>query len=323
MSSAGGMDGSPPVAEFQPTVTHGGRFLRYNIFGNLFEITRKYQPPVMPIGRGAYGIVWYVLHAQARAVADSLRTAKDDCQIIRSGQELSEEHCQYFLYQILRGLKYIHSAGVIHRDLKPSNLLLSANCDLKICDFGLARPSSDSDMMTEYVVTRWYRAPELLLNSTDYSAAIDVWSVGCIFMELIDRRPLFPGRDHMHQMRLITEVIGTPTDDELGFTRNEDARKYMRHLPQFPRRPFASLFPRVQPLALDLIERMLTFNPLQRITVAEALAHPYLERLHDVDDEPVCTEPFSFDFERQALTEDQMKQLIFNEAIELNPSFRY
>ncbi|ONL96831.1 Mitogen-activated protein kinase 5 [Zea mays] len=244
-------------------------------------------------------------------------------QIIRSGQELSEEHCQYFLYQILRGLKYIHSAGVIHRDLKPSNLLLSANCDLKICDFGLARPSSDSDMMTEYVVTRWYRAPELLLNSTDYSAAIDVWSVGCIFMELIDRRPLFPGRDHMHQMRLITEVIGTPTDDELGFTRNEDARKYMRHLPQFPRRPFASLFPRVQPLALDLIERMLTFNPLQRITVAEALAHPYLERLHDVDDEPVCTEPFSFDFERQALTEDQMKQLIFNEAIELNPSFRY
>ena len=130
-------------------------------------------------------------------------------QIIRSGQELSEEHCQYFLYQILRGLKYIHSAGVIHRDLKPSNLLLSANCDLKICDFGLARPSSDSDMMTEYVVTRWYRAPELLLNSTDYSAAIDVWSVGCIFMELIDRRPLFPGRDHMHQMRLITEVRGS------------------------------------------------------------------------------------------------------------------
>lgn len=110
------------------------------------------------------------------------------------------------MYQILRGLKYIHSANVIHRDLKPSNLLLNANCDLKICDFGLARPASENEFMTEYVVTRWYRAPELLLNSSDYTAAIDVWSVGCIFMELMNRRPLFPGRDHVHQMRLLTEV---------------------------------------------------------------------------------------------------------------------
>ncbi|KAL6902322.1 hypothetical protein ACP4OV_005198 [Aristida adscensionis] len=373
--SGGGMDGAP-VAEFRPTVTHGGRFLQYNIFGNLFEITAKYQPPIMPIGRGAYGIVCSVMNFETREMVaikkianafdnhmDAKRTLReikllrhldhenivgirdvipppvpqafsdvymatelmdtDLHHIIRSNQELSEEHCQYFLYQILRGLKYIHSANVIHRDLKPSNLLLNANCDLKICDFGLARPSSESDMMTEYVVTRWYRAPELLLNSTDYSAAIDVWSVGCIFMELINRQPLFPGRDHMHQMRLITEVIGTPTDEELGFIRNEDSRRYMRHLPQFPRRPFASLFPRVQPAALDLIERMLTFNPLQRITVEEALDHPYLERLHDIADEPVCTEPFSFDFEQQALTEDQMKQLIFNEALEFNPNFRY
>lgn len=113
---------------------------------------------------------------------------------------------QYFLYQILRGLKYIHSANVLHRDLKPSNLLLNANCDLKICDFGLARVTSETDFMTEYVVTRWYRAPELLLNSSDYTTAIDVWSVGCIFMELMDRKPLFPGRDHVHQLRLLMEV---------------------------------------------------------------------------------------------------------------------
>ena len=113
---------------------------------------------------------------------------------------------QYFLYQILRGLKFIHSANVIHRDLKPSNLLLNANCDLKICDFGLARPTAENEFMTEYVVTRWYRAPELLLNSSDYTAAIDVWSVGCIFMELMNRKPLFPGKDHVHQMRLLTEV---------------------------------------------------------------------------------------------------------------------
>lgn len=114
---------------------------------------------------------------------------------------------QYFLYQLLRGLKYIHSANVLHRDLKPSNLLLNANCDLKICDFGLARTTSETDFMTEYVVTRWYRAPELLLNCSEYTAAIDVWSVGCILMEIIRREPLFPGKDYVQQLALITEVL--------------------------------------------------------------------------------------------------------------------
>lgn len=113
---------------------------------------------------------------------------------------------QYFLYQILRGLKYIHSAKVLHRDMKPSNLILNTNCDLKICDFGLARVTSENHFMTEYVVTRWYRAPELLLKSHGYTAAIDVWSVGCIFMEMVNRKPLFPGRDQVHQLRLLMEV---------------------------------------------------------------------------------------------------------------------
>ena len=113
---------------------------------------------------------------------------------------------QYFLYQLLRGLKYIHSSNILHRDLKPSNLLLNANCDLKICDFGLARTTSETDFMTEYVVTRWYRAPELLLNCSEYTAAIDIWSVGCIFMEILKREPLFPGRDYVQQLNLITQV---------------------------------------------------------------------------------------------------------------------
>ncbi|KAK8455012.1 hypothetical protein SEVIR_4G067800v4 [Setaria viridis] len=175
--------------------------------------------------------------------------------------------------------------------------------------------------MTEYVVTRWYRAPELLLNSSEYTAAIDVWSVGCIFMELMDRKPLFPGRDHVHQLRLLMELIGTPNEADLDFV-NENARRYIRQLPRHARQSFPEKFPHVQPLAIDLVEKMLTFDPRQRITVEGALAHPYLASLHDISDEPVCSMPFSFDFEQHALSEEQMKDLIYQEALAFNPDYQ-
>nr|ACN39845.1 unknown [Picea sitchensis] len=374
MSDAPQAAGSNPMDNIPAVLSHGGRFVQYNIFGNIFEVTAKYKPPLLPIGKGAYGIVCSSLNSETKeqvaikkianafdnridakrtlreikllrhmdhenvvAIRDIIppprREAFDDVyiayelmdtdlhQIIRSNQGLSEEHCQYFLYQILRGLKYIHSANVLHRDLKPSNLLLNANCDLKICDFGLARITSETDFMTEYVVTRWYRAPELLLNSSDYTAAIDVWSVGCIFMELMNRQPLFPGRDHVHQLRLLTELIGTPTEADLGFVRSDNARRFIRQLPQYPRQSFTQKFPHVHTLAIDLCERMLTFDPNQRITVEEALAHPYLANLHDISDEPTCSMPFSFDFEQHTLTEDQMKELIYREALVFNPEY--
>jgi len=117
-------------------------------------------------------------------------------RVIYSHQELTDDHIQYFVYQILRGLLYIHSSSVIHRDLKPSNLLLNKSCDLKICDFGLARGMDVGDTnngYTEYVVTRWYRAPEVILNASHYTKALDIWSVGCIMAELLGRTPLFPG----------------------------------------------------------------------------------------------------------------------------------
>lgn len=117
-------------------------------------------------------------------------------RVIYSHQDLSDDHIQYFVYQILKGVLYLHSASVIHRDLKPSNLLLNKNCDLKICDFGLARGLETGDpenILTEYVVTRWYRAPEVILNASNYTKAIDIWSIGCILAELLGRTPLFPG----------------------------------------------------------------------------------------------------------------------------------
>jgi Protein kinase domain len=147
-------------------------------------------------------------------VTDLMET--DLHRIIYSKQKLSIDHTQYFIYQVLRGLKYIHSCRVLHRDLKPSNLLVNSNCDLKICDFGLARGicrdpndpavsgtsgTSDTMLLTEYVVTRWYRAPEIMLACHEYSYPIDVWSVGCIFAELILRKPYFPGDDYIDQVR--------------------------------------------------------------------------------------------------------------------------
>merc|ERR1719313_2233609 len=143
----------------------------------------------------------------------------DLASILKSSQPMTDDHCQFFLYQILRGMKYVHSAKVIHRDLKPRNLLVNSNCDLKICDFGLARVHfSDKEWvcpMTEYVCTRWYRAPEVICSWTDYSCAIDIWSIGCIFAEMLSRKPLFPGHNTQHQLDLIIATLGTPTDQEL------------------------------------------------------------------------------------------------------------
>jgi len=236
-------------------------------------------------------------------------------QIIRSSQPLSDEHCQYFIYQLLRGLKYIHSANVLHRDLKPSNLLLNANCDLKICDFGLARTNSEKEYMTEYVVTRWYRAPELLLSCAEYTAAIDIWSVGCIFAELLGRKPLFPGKDYVHQLNLITRVLGSPDESDLEFIDSEKAKRYMRSLPQCQRVVLGKYYPHSNPLALDLIDKMLQFNPNKRITVEEALSHPYMASLHEPNDEPCCPQPFYFPLDDNHLNGCNIRDLIFEDIM--------
>ena len=130
---------------------------------------------------------------------------------------LTEKHYEYFIYQLLRGLKYIHSAGILHRDLKPSNLLLNENCDLQICDFGLARAQILGDniqqqgasaILTDYITTRWYRAPEVMVSWKEYTTAIDVWAAGCIFAEMLLGKPLFPGYDEVEQVEMIVKMLG-------------------------------------------------------------------------------------------------------------------
>ncbi|CAH8390678.1 unnamed protein product [Eruca vesicaria subsp. sativa] len=239
---------------------------------------------------------------------------RDLHNIITSGQELDSLHYEFFLYQLLRGLKYIHSANVLHRDLKPSNLLVNTDCQLKICDFGLTPDTSESSTMTEYVVTRWYSAPELLLSSSVYTSAIDIWSVGCIFLELLTRQPIFPGRDHAHQIHLILELLGSPSEQEM-VSLSENAKLYLRQLPYYGRQSFFAKFQNVPYLALDLIEKMLRFDPRERISVEDALKHQYLSEMHDIADEPVCMTPYNFDLEEHPFTEEDIKDLIYFEAL--------
>lgn len=158
--------------------------------------------------------------------------------------------------QILKGLKYVHSANVLHRDLKPSNLLLNSTCDLKICDFGLARSVDENQWLTEYVVTRWYRAPELLLSVSNYSAAVDVWSVGCIVAELLGRKPLFPGHDWLDQLRLVSNVLGTPTAADMDFITSSKARSFLTQPPIKEPCSFATLYPGSNELAIDLLGKV-------------------------------------------------------------------
>jgi serine/threonine protein kinase len=171
-------------------------------------------------------------------------------RIIRSKQVLTNQHFQYFLYQILRALKYIHSANVLHRDLKPSNLLVNANCDLAVCDFGLSRgfDIEGKDTLTEYVVTRWYRAPELLCNSPHYGKAVDVWSIGCIFAELLTHDAFFQGDSPPHQLEVIVSKIGLPrTAQSLDFIDEKTARNLSKYINR-PVPPFASWFPKSESL---------------------------------------------------------------------------
>lgn len=247
-------------------------------------------------------------------------------QVIKANDDLTREHYQFFLYQLLRALKYIHTANVYHRDLKPKNVLANANCKLKVCDFGLARVAF-ADMpttvfWTDYVATRWYRAPELCGSFfSKYTPAIDIWSIGCIFAEVLTGRPLFPGKNVVHQLDLMTDLLGTPSLDTISRVRNDKARKYLNSMRKKQPVSFVQKFPTADPLAVRLLERLLAFDPKDRPTAEQALADPYFKGLAKVEREPSChpITKMEFEFERQRATKDDIRELIFREILEYHP----
>jgi mitogen-activated protein kinase 1/3 len=251
--------------------------------------------------------------------------ATDLHRVIYSRHALSDEHIAFFMYQMICAMKYVHSANVIHRDLKPSNILVNANCELKICDFGLARgifPEEELEL-TEYVVTRWYRAPEIMLGCMKYTKEVDVWSMGCIFAEMMSRKPLFPGQDYIDQLHLIMNALGAPSDQDLYFLTNARARKFMNaeyhKRGGNPLKPLAQLFPDIAPDALDLLQKMLVIDPNKRISIDDALAHPYLASIRNLDDETMAQTGFDYDFENEKLTKPVLQKLIWDEMLFFHP----
>jgi c-Jun N-terminal kinase len=246
------------------------------------------------------------------------------CQVIQ--MELDHERMSFLLYQMLCGINHLHKAGIIHRDLKPSNIVVNMQCQLKILDFGLARNKDDTTMMTPYVVTRYYRAPEVILG-IGYNANVDVWSIGCIFAELIVGKVLFPGTDHVDQWTKIVEIVGTPGTH---FTQRlqPTVRQYVENRPRCDPKAWPSLFPdsmfpdtidqRLNAVnARDLISKMLVIDPLHRITVEQALLHPYVHLWYDAS-EVDAPPPRQYDpsVENADHTVEDWKALIYSEIKE-------
>lgn len=237
------------------------------------------------------------------------------------------------MYQVLCGAMTLHENGVLHRDLKPGNLLVSKNCDVKITDFGLSRyiphggartqandPKADKakELMTEYVVTRWYRPPEIMLapNGT-YNEAVDMWSIGCIFGELLNRRPLFPGTDFIDQLTRVFSVLPVPSSDKRGYVVEGDALKFLESLPPCSPSAITKTFRKASPEAVSLLRRLLCINPERRITAKQALAHPYFKSIRQQLGEPPefqVGKTFDFEFDYEDFPLSHLKKLIQEEV---------
>jgi renal tumor antigen len=205
-------------------------------------------------------------------------------ELIEGKEPLDEQIVLLYIYQMLKGLAFMHGRLIFHRDIKPENCMVNTTThELKLVDLGSARTYVDSGPFTEYVATRWYRAPECLLTAGSYAAPIDIWAVGCILFELLTGKPLFPGRDEFEQMDLIHKLIGTPDPaliQRFLMNRND---QFNFEFPYCPGINFEQILPNCADTTVDLMRCLLTYDPAIRITAADSLQHPALAALHALD----------------------------------------
>ncbi|KAI9183382.1 negative regulator of the PHO system [Blastocladiella emersonii ATCC 22665] len=186
-----------------------------------------------------------------------------------------------FMYQLMRGIAFCHENRVLHRDLKPQNLLINSRGELKLADFGLARAFGiPVNTFSNEVVTLWYRAPDVLLGSRNYSTSIDMWSTGCIMAEMFTGRPLFPGKTNEDELNRIFRIMGTPS--ELTWPGISQYTEYKSNWQYHPAAPFTTLFPMMDMYAIDLLQRLLQYQPQLRVSAKDALNHAYFSDIHNI-----------------------------------------
>ena len=213
-------------------------------------------------------------------VFEALQT--DLAQIIRSPQPITTRHIQYFTFQLFNAVAYLHTCNVVHRDLKPRNLLVNGNCTLKVADFGLSRIYNESNQMkilamTEYVTTRWYRAPEILVGFPIYGKEVDIWAIGCILGELILRMPIFPGKDTKHQFSLICERLGKPNRSFYNQVRKSFYKKVLDAMTERKIEDLDVQFSEATKPGIEILRKCLEFDPAYRITAEDALQENYFK----------------------------------------------
>jgi mitogen-activated protein kinase 7 len=241
-----------------------------------------------------------ITHKDIYIVLDLMES--DLHRVIYSDQNISIDHLMYFVYQLLSGVFYLHSANIVHRDLKPSNILVNANCEIKIGDFGMARclscvdantSKNNDNLLTQYVATRWYRAPELMYIK-NYSEKIDIWSLGCIFSELITRRPLFPSKNCFGSLKLIFERLGVPNEEFLDQIENHSLKEMLKNYLGAKSLSLKILHPNIDDNGLDLLEQMLMVDFNRRPAAISLLEHPFVQLYRNKSSEKIARLPVDF-----------------------------